>query len=837
MAELNTTFWSCTQEDYPGKYGMKRFTKTLKGMIEGNDLPLNEKWDETISPWAINPRSHPDAFYACDLINKCWLFPDVNRMTGISPTEPPDPDMILRYNFYARKKYYPFMFYCGDGGQGNGWTFPYWKGRTGYDQTLATGDFTNYKENLWIPSSFDYSRLCWLIRVFVSSYGHNNQNLSYWHWGSWYNLADITDELWTDILSGQKDISGVRFVPYYATSEGSPNYRYEQSASGFAAFADGEPLDSSVSAFGAAAPYTEDFIDYMLGCYAAIGTTDSEGARGGYPTLALGNIGMEGSNYWIIGNSSSLADWSETYFNKNNAYQINGTNSVFWKNLVGKLQDSWYSMYYRQYLNVDILTTKELCTKYILSQAAYLGCWFTTKATVATSGVMDKTNPDAYIGIIEADGTTRGRYQQGAEIDTDQEDWINPWDFSPWVPPFDPDPTEWDEDQTSVLETTTGDPSYGTKEYLMTETALVQLLKVLEELKVGEAEGDVVSGYCEKAFGYTDPVKAIVSVIKYPFDMINNWAGSGVVVSGTDQSGLWFSMANAQIAVSIGSGTAPPYTMLIPTAHDIYEITWGDTVWKYGRASLPYFQKFENFLAYEPYCTAALYVPFCGSVRLDPEVYVNHQVGVEYYVSPLDGTCKAYILRDNLVIDTLTGNIGTSIEINSSDELAKANNINLLNSNIQAQKMNLLKQAASFSVGSAINAGLNPTTGAASMVRSAVDLTFSAMQAQNTIDRLEYQIDTTQTPFKQLQPGGGYLSSCDEWGVRLLAYRPEPLIGYSWDDWKEFPTLCGFACLLNDTLDNFTGYTKCATVKLDGIAATAQEKQQIRKLLQSGVYL
>lgn len=843
MAELNTNFWQTTQEDYPGKYGMKRFTKTLKGMIEANELPLNEKWDETISPWAINPRSHPDAYYACDLINKCWLFPDVNRMIGISPTAPPEPDMILRYNFYARKKYYPFMFYSGDGGQGNGWTFPYWQGRTGYDQTLSTGDFTNYKENLWIPSKFDYSRLCWLIRVFVSDYGHNNQNLANWSWGSWYGLDQITDSMWTDILSGQNDISGVRFIPYYATSENYPNSRVLLTASGFAAFADGEPLDNSATAFGVNAPYNEDYIDYTLACYAGYGTNSDEAASGGYPTLALGNIGNATKNSWLLKYRDgdwnwhfydSLSAWCEQNFNRNSAYQVNGTNSVFWKNLVGN-SNNWQYMLFRQYLNVDILTTKELCRKYILSQAAYLGCWFTTKTSVATSGVMDKTNPDAYIGIIEADGTTRGRYQQGSEIDTDQEDWIDPWEYSPWVPPHDPDPTEWDEDQTSVLETTTGDPSYGTKEYLMTETALVQLLKALEELKVGEAEGDITPGYCEKAFGYTDPIKAIVSVIKYPFDMINDWIGSGVVVSGSDV-GSWFSIANAQIAVSIGS-TPAIYEIVIPSAHDIYEISWGSTVWHYGRASLPYFQKFENFLAYEPYCTAALYVPFAGSVRLDPEVYVNHTVGVEYYVSPLDGTCKAYILRDNLVIDTLTGNIGTSIEINSSDELAKANNINLLNSNIQAQKMNLLKQAASFSVGSAVNAGLNPTTGAASMVRSAVDLTFSAMQAQNTIDRLEYQIDTTQTPFKQLQPGGGYLSSCDEWGVRLVAYRPEPLIGYSWDDWKEFPTLCGFACLLNDTLDQFTGYTKCATVKLDGIAATAQEKQQLRKLLQSGVYL
>lgn len=223
--ELNTNFWLTEQEDYTAHYGMKRFNKTLKSMITDGDLPLNTKWDESISPWAINPRKHPDASYACDILNKCWMFPNMNEMVGIAADAPADEDMILRYNFFSRKMYYSFMFYCGDGGQGNGWPFPYWPGRIGMSQSVDTGDFTNYKENLWIVSKFDYSRLCFLIKVFVSTYGHNNQNVGYWHYGSWYDLDDITDAMWTDILAGNKDISGIRFVPYYANNENYPNNR------------------------------------------------------------------------------------------------------------------------------------------------------------------------------------------------------------------------------------------------------------------------------------------------------------------------------------------------------------------------------------------------------------------------------------------------------------------------------------------------------------------------------------------------------------------------------------------------------------------------------------
>lgn len=864
--EINTNFWSVTQEDYPGRYGMKRFEKTLKDMILDNDLPLNQTWDTTISPWAINYYKHPDANYNCDLTNKCWFFPNVNDMIGIASDAPADPDMALKIPMYTRKDYYPFMFYSGDAGQGNGWTFPYWPGRVGYDQNTTDGDFTNYKYNLYIPSSYDYSRLCWLIQVYVSSYGHNiaDQHISDWGTGLWMALADVTDATWTDIIIGAKDISGVRFLPYYATSEDYPNNRVLLTASGFAALTDHDVLDGSATGFGVDAPYTDDFIDYMLSCYAGYGTNDSEASRGGYPTLALGNIGFPVyniGNTWHLGYLdldyhwhpfTSLADWCSTgeNFTKTGSYQINATDSPYWINLIGN-GGSWHNMYYRQYLNADLLESKNAMIDYLCTQCAYLGCWFATDSSVASTGEMSRTNPDAYIGIIEDDGTTRGRYQRGSAIDTPQEEWVDPWEYSPWVPPTDPDPTEWDIDQTSNISVSSGDPSYGTSEYLMTQNALDELIRVMCELKVSEAneDGDVSEGYCEKAFGSTDPLDAIVSVVKYPFDMITDWTdGSTLAVPGSAFSGNYFHVAAADLAVYIGSGTPPPYTMRLDSGSEIYKITWTNTQWAYGKStrySIPYFDKFKNFLDYEPYCTASLYVPFCGSVRIDPEVYAGANVRVQYYVSPTDGTCKALIMRDNLVIDTLTGNMGTQIEIHSNDDVARANNVALLNANIQAQKMNMVKDSAAFALNFAAaavpGAPTKEETGGSThytgMLTAGINYATSILNAQHNIDVMEYQIATAETPFKQLQTGAGFLSSTDEYGIRLVAYRPTPLTGYSFTNWGDYPHTTGFACLINDNLTNYNGYTECTNIITDGIGCTEFEANMIRSAFASGVYL
>lgn len=754
--------------------GMECLPYNMGDALNEGDLPFNEEWDKTICPWGIGMGS--------DVFNQHFPLPQYDSVAGtIDWQENP---------LYTNDDYYPFCLtvdgtdYIGTPSNGL-----YWQCRNAYDVEEITldGTVTNWRNFRRIVSKFNYQKMCVLIRI-------GKYNSGYINWYDMYNFFD----------NGYTDVAAIQFILYYQPENSSGDFNQAP----FDITLNSMALGKENTGFQSG-DYGSEWIDYSKPVVG--GNTPSIGQG---TSAAVGFIGeivsADGTKPVIISEN-----WTNTYVYRNNSRQ-------------------YYE--YRQGLDTTVLDTTDKLKHYIYTQAAYLGFYFTDKVSnLQGAEVILKGNPAIAIGEINSHGITTGNYFWG-DTTLDQTGWNDPWDYSPFNPIPDPDPTDWDPDQTSVLQTTTGDPSYGTKEFLMTATALQQLLKVLEEFKVGEAEGDIAPGYCEKAFGSTDPIESIISVIKYPFDMISNWAGSGTVVNGSDV-GAWLSFANAQIAVSIGTGTAPPYTILIPSAHDIYEIQWGSTVWKYGRATIPYFNKYQCFLDYEPYCTASLYIPFCGSVRLDPEVYVAHTVGVEYYVSPLDGTIKAYVLRDNLVIDTLAGNIGTSIEINSSDDLAKANNVNLLNSTIQAQKMTLVKQAASFAVGTGITAAFSPLSAGLSAARGSVDLIGNAMLTENALERLEYQIDTAQTPFKQLQAGGGYLSSCDEWGVRLVAYRPVLLSGYQIDNWNNYGHLEGFACYSTGTLADYAGYTVCSDADLGGIACTSTEKEMIFKLLQAGIYI
>lgn len=822
--EINTQFYTTTQEDISGRYGMKRFTKTLKAMIADGELPVNDDWDMSISPFAINPRKHPEAYYACDLINKCWLFPNINDMIGISDDTPPTADMILKPHIYARQTYYPFIMYSGDGGQGNGWAFPYYPSRVGYDQT-SSGDFTNYKWNLYAITKYEYNRLVWLIRVFVSTYGHNNtgrttSNLSE---GSWYTLADIDDTLWGLILSGQRSITGVRFIPYYA-SGANINSRSQLYVTGFNSMAKGEPLDGSASGLGVNAPYTDDFIDYALASYAAIGTNDSEGARGGNPTISLGNIGEYNNNsfktkyldvdyndHWY----NSLSDWAaDGNFIQSQAYQKNATDSTFWETEVLN-NNNYIRIYYRQHLNTGILTTKELCRKYLLSQAAYLGGYFTDNSSTVVGGELNSN--DMYLGIIESDGMTAGRYQRGAEIVPP--DISDPWSDIGFVPPPpDPDPNEYDDNNT-VLNDVGIIPKFTTR-YALNTTQIAHAHGFL----MSEISANVDSDFWSSQKLYVNnPIDVVQSVILFPFNIANYQ---------TDEP----------------SYTDLAFGQLVDTGYSVQLNREQYCIINMG--SCTYFPKMGNnikdFRNYPPYSSALLYIPYCGSVEIDPNLYMGQTISVKLIVDMATGSCLALIYRNNMVVDSISGTIGVSFPITGiqSQTLAAAERqaetqlktarvngaFNVANAVTGVSGGAASGAAAGLMTGGLAGAIAGGIIGGASKAVSGAQTIYNDVQA---IKNAQYNLEHINIPYKTIGTATASTSWANERKCRLIIRRPV-MLDY---DPVVYGHNSGYACMLTGVVGDFTGYTEFQTVDLSGISATSQEKTQLFKLLQGGVFL
>lgn len=82
---------------------------------------------------------------------------------------------------------------------------------------------------------------------------------------------------------------------------------------------------------------------------------------------------------------------------------------------------------------------------------------------------------------------------------------------------------------------------------------------------------------------------------------------------------------------------------------------------------------FNNFLDYEPYTTAKLYIPFCGEVNVETALFVGHKISVKMIVDLTTGTCCAVIYRDGIPCMYQDGNMASEVQITGTNSTGYVN--------------------------------------------------------------------------------------------------------------------------------------------------------------------
>ena len=498
--------------------------------------------------------------------------------------------------------------------------------------------------------------------------------------------------------------------------------------------------------------------------------------------------------------------------------------------------------------------------EWIRQQMACFGLFFTDDEQAALTGELDDDN--MFLGILE-DGIGHGKYSHGKE-NRDQPQWnwatTNQSPYDPSNPPK-VDPNEYDEDNKSVLR----NPLYaqiGGHTYITTgsnfQGAYNEVIKNLEDAIMDlqgaensaltarqEADADprdedkaltaasrkaLADIYRQQVNTYTDayrgihsnPIDSVKSILAFPFDL-------RPYISSTAQTSMRWGLWNV-------SGKEQP-------ASGDYNLVTGTTsqFWVPG-GTCTYFAEYENFLDYSPYCSAELYIPYCGSVSIDPETFIGHDISVRYLVDWHTGACLALVYRDNLIVEQISGQIGISIPLIAADELSYANSMfqgqqTVKNAQTGAVATTVSGLANGFVQGAKIAAIPLPTniaSGLASITQSAAAIATS----YNNIKSAEYELATKQLSYKQLTTATPMTSTGNEQECRLVIYRPTFIDKYSKKNFGTYGHTTGFACLKNESLKTYTGLTVCSSVDLSGIGqATEKEKEMIERALKTGVYL
>ena len=455
--------------------------------------------------------------------------------------------------------------------------------------------------------------------------------------------------------------------------------------------------------------------------------------------------------------------------------------------------NSDYELYYVRYY--DGLQA------WIREQIACFGLFFTDDEQTALTGELDADN--MFLGIL-VDGVGHGKYSHGQE-NKDQPQWAwsntNQSTYDPSNPPA-IDPNKYDASMRThdlaILDT-------ATQRYALTPTGTVGLLDKLWNIMELADPDEALSDFSVGEFLATNPIDAIVSLQYVPISGINTGIDASVKL-GTHDTHIECQTAKTSLRVDCGNYEIFPR----------FGNTWIDRMTK-----------------------ITLYLPFCGSVNLDPEVYMGKKINVEYLIDLTTGTCTAIVSFTSsglrIITDTASGSCAMDLPVTGIQQQTLNSQLFNASESVKQLKVNNSFKAFNSILNGAMSIGSNNPVSTISGILGAGQDIYNIFQSEKIAD---YNLQHTMIPTKMIGTSGGLTGAMLEYYPTIIFERPSLPEGFdALGRSDQFAHTEGYACCISGSLSEFTGYTEILNVDLAGFDATITEKNMIRSVLAGGVYL
>lgn len=455
----------------------------------------------------------------------------------------------------------------------------------------------------------------------------------------------------------------------------------------------------------------------------------------------------------------------------------------------------------------DMPQTAEEIKDAILKMCSYMGCMISTSVD---SMLNDFERSPRYIGVLDDNGIATGNYEEiTAEtladfVQTATDDFI---DNTPYDPAASSDPNTYS-DETELRPMPLKTANIFNKLYLC-NWDMYQLATYLYGIVAPSAAS---ADEMRQKFLNANPIDCIVSLFFFPFELQPYFNGELQQIK----------LGNQLAYYELQGGTRMPITGFTQTGSDEMQIIL-------DLGSCVYFPTFGDFRDYEPYSSADLVIPYHGTLSINPAEYMGHQIGVKCIVDLATGASIAYIFRDGLAVDSIPGTIGVQIPVSGIATADYNNAAFAAAAQLNAAKITQTAGFMSDSIG-IVSAAMsaNPLGVAAATSKFVTDSAASA----NAVDVAQYNVNHVKIPYRQTGTATPATSTAADQTARLIVRRPK-MLPY---DPEQFAHLNGYSCLRFGNLSEFSGYTVCSDVHISG-NATAEEKNMIKSLLQSGVIL
>lgn len=421
------------------------------------------------------------------------------------------------------------------------------------------------------------------------------------------------------------------------------------------------------------------------------------------------------------------------------------------------------------------------------------------------------TDENMCLGVIDSNGFTNGAYTRGTGNEQANNFlWktVSESRYNPDRPPPTPD----NQYSDATVFNNIGDLATMFKRYVISasevETLGKDLFKITDDLAVGSPSYDDYATEINSTFLVSNPLDCIVSLRRFPMEIPKDSTYTNIKLGTHTINTSGYGMEKTA------------YTYLFEMPNPIYP-NFGD-----------------SFLDYEPFTDYELYVPFCGTVKLNPRDIINRKLAVQLVVDFTTGTATGFVMSDNLVIETVNGNIAIDIPVTGINAATIASQLN--NAIAQRETSYYSKMSQGFETAKSF---INPLK-----MGGAVSNLAKSINAETSHQLADYNLTHQEATPHTI----GAATPVGLWAIdlncRLICYFPTgEVITQQGNTPKlntkiyDFGATQGFATIETNTIGNYTGLVIAANpltgsmTTANGKALTNAEIQLIISALSEGV--
>lgn len=436
--------------------------------------------------------------------------------------------------------------------------------------------------------------------------------------------------------------------------------------------------------------------------------------------------------------------------------------------------------------------------EWVRRQIACFGLFFTDDKNTAEYGAFDAD--EMCLGTLDENNVGNGAYTHGgANRSQKQWDWTTTND-SDYDPQAEIDDNiygrNWGFNSVSIADSTV-------RRYVMSDAELANFGSYLWDVIDTQNPDELIQNQTLTNFLTNNPLDCVVSLKRFPFADMSQASNVNIVLG----------------KVTVPNVVGRPFTS-------------DAVVRSCGHKKI--YRLFKDWRDY--ICDYFLYLPFCGTLKLDAETVVGRNLYVYYAIDYTTGTCTAYVTtRDDdgaeFYLDSASGNCAIDIPLSGVETATLTGEIYNANENLKALKFNGIVGAAQgvLNIASAAGSGSKLAAAGAGLQAGA-----GIVNAIHDVATADWNIQHTQIPLKMVGASSGCNSLQGELTPCIIRYYPITDTAYNEENYLH---TVGAACCESATIGDYSGYAEIVNADLSGIAATADEINMIKNLLAKGVYL